>query len=184
MAQVWSSLEPAHPLLADMAARRVPHAPCRAGETWTWDGVRFTWLHPVEPDPAARPNTQSCVLRIDDAAGRRVLLTGDLEAAQEGALSIADTAGSLRADVVMVPHHGSRTSSSAVFLDRVAPRIAFVQAAYRSRFGHPAPEVLARYEARGIRVVRSDRCGAWTWRSEGDGVCERERGRRYWHHRM
>lgn len=121
VAQVWSSLEPAHPLLADMAARRVPHAPCRAGETWTWDGVRFTWLHPVEPDPAARPNTQSCVLRIDDAAGRRVLLTGDLEAAQEGALSIADTAGSLRADVVMVPHHGSRTSSSAVFLDRVAP---------------------------------------------------------------
>ncbi|MCB1995487.1 MAG: DNA internalization-related competence protein ComEC/Rec2, partial [Rhodoferax sp.] len=183
VAQVWSSLEPGHGLLADMAARSVPHAPCRAGQTWSWDGVKFTWLHPVEPDPAARPNTQSCVLRIDDAAGRRVLLTGDLESGQEGALSIADTTGILRADVLMVPHHGSRTSSSAVFLDRVAPRIAFVQAAYRSRFGHPAPDVLARYAERGIPVVRSDTCGAWTWTGDGPGVCTRQARRRYWHHR-
>jgi competence protein ComEC len=182
--RVWSSLEPAHPLLADMAARRIPHAPCRAGETWAWDGVTFTWLHPAEPDPAARPNTQSCVLHITDAAGRRVLLTGDLESAQEGALSIADTTGALRADVLMVPHHGSRTSSSAVFLDRVAPQVAFVQAAYRSRFGHPAPDVLARYVERGVTVVRSDACGAWTWTGDGPGVCTRQLRRRYWHHRM
>jgi competence protein ComEC len=85
---------------------------------------------------------------------------------------------------MMVPHHGSRTSSSAVFLDRVAPRIAFVQAAYRSRFGHPAPEVLARYAERAITVVRSDRCGAWTWDGAGPGVCTREADRRYWHHRF
>ncbi|MCP5284121.1 MAG: DNA internalization-related competence protein ComEC/Rec2 [Burkholderiaceae bacterium] len=184
LARVWSSLEPAHPLLTDMAARQVPHAPCRAGEAWTWDGVQFTWLHPVAPDPAARPNTQSCVLRVEDANGRRALLTGDLEAAQEAALALADTSGMLRADVMMVPHHGSRTSSTAVFLDRVAPRIAFVQAAYRSRFGHPAPDVLARYAERGITVVRSDSCGAWTWDGDGPGVCTRQLRRRYWHHRM
>lgn len=182
--QVWSSLEPAHPLLGDMAARQVPHAPCRAGESWAWDGVQFTWLHPAVPDPAARPNTQSCVLRVEDAGGRRALLTGDLEAAQEAGLSLADTTGVLRADVMMVPHHGSRTSSTAVFLDRAAPRIAFVQAAYRSRFGHPAPDVLARYAERGVTVVRSDTCGAWTWAGDGPGVCARQQRRRYWHHRM
>jgi competence protein ComEC len=55
-----------------------------------------------------------------------------------------------------------------------------VQAGYRSRFGHPAPEVLARYEARGIMLVRSDRCGAWTW-SDGVFQCARDVRRRYWH---
>jgi competence protein ComEC len=85
--------------------------------------------------------------------------------------------------VLMVPHHGSRTSSTPVFLDAVAPRIAFVQAAYRSRFGHPAPDVMARYAERGASVRRSDRCGAWTWDGQGPGICEREARRRYWHHR-
>lgn len=181
VAQVWSSLEPAHPLRLQMAG--LPHAPCRAGASWRWDGVEFSWLHPAAPDPAARSNTQSCVLRVAAADGTRLLLTGDIEAAQEATLALADATGSLRADAVMVPHHGSRTSSSAVFLDRVAPRLAFVQAAYRSRFGHPAPEVLARYAERGITVVRSDRCGAWTWDGRGDGVCTRDAERRYWHHR-
>ncbi len=179
---VWSSLEPAHPLRADMAARGVPHRPCRAGASWSWDGVQFRWLHPADPDPAARPNTQSCVLQVEDAAGRRALLAGDIEAAQEAALALADPGGALRAEVLMVPHHGSRTSSSAVFLERVAPRIAFVQAAYRSRFGHPAPDVLARYAERGVRVVRSDTCGAWTWTGDGPGLCTREQRRRCWHH--
>ena len=184
--QVWSSLEPGHPLLAELAAHHIPQGPCRAGEQWVWDGVRFRWLHPQQPDPLVKPNTQSCVLQVEDAAGRRVLLTGDLEAAQEAALAIADTSGSLRADVMMVPHHGSRTSSTAVFLDRVAPRIAFVQAGYRSRFGHPAPDVLARYAERDITVVRSDTCGAWAWSSgdgAGAGTCTRQARRRYWHHR-
>ena len=88
----------------------------------------------------------------------------------------------LRSDVLLVPHHGSRTSSTGAFLDAVAPRVAVVQAAYRSRFGHPAPEVLARYADRGIAVVRSDRCGAWTLPAAGPAVCERQVARRYWHH--
>lgn len=178
--RVLSSLEPDHPLRQGPVA----HDDCRAGQTWNWDGVQFEVLHPGVPDPTARPNTQSCVLRVGDGAGRHVLLTGDIEAAQEAMLSLGPAAGRLRADVMMVPHHGSRTSSSAVFLDRVAPRIAFVQAGYRSRFGHPVPEVLGRYAERGIRVVRSDGCGAWTWTGEGPGVCTRETVRRYWHHRF
>ncbi len=186
--EVTSTLAPAHPL------RRagVPHVACAAGQRWEWDGVRFEVLHPtpgaVPDNPLAagarvpRPNALSCVLRVQDAQGASVLLTGDIEAAQEVSLALGD-APVLRSMVLMVPHHGSRTSSTPAFLDAVAPRIAFVQAAYRSRFGHPAPDVLARYDARAIRVVRSDRCGAWTWRGDGPGACEREQRRRYWHHR-
>jgi competence protein ComEC len=96
-----------------------------------------------------------------------------------------------------VPHHGSKTSSTPAFIDVVAPRLAVVQAAYRSRFGHPAAEVADRYRQRGITLVRSDACGAWTWRAgmpgagdtpggsagaAGPGVCQRQVARRYWHH--
>jgi len=88
----------------------------------------------------------------------------------------------VRSELLLVPHHGSRTSSTAAFLDAVAPRLALVQAAYRSRFGHPAPDVMARYAGRGINVVRSDRCGAWTAAADGTESCARTELRRYWHH--
>jgi competence protein ComEC len=174
-------------LAADHALRAtgVPHEACVAGLAWQWDGVRFEVLHPNPGHAggtALRPNATSCVLRVEDARGASVLLTGDIEAAQEVALVLGRGAA-LRSDVLMVPHHGSRTSSTPAFLDAVAPHTAFVQAGYRSRFGHPAPDVLARYAERGVRVVRSDRCGAWTWAGDGAGHCERERRRRYWHHR-
>jgi competence protein ComEC len=181
VASVWSSLETGHPIRA-----AAPHEPCRAGRGWVWDGVRFDVLHPAGPGlPDAMPNTLSCVVRVRDALGASALLTGDLEAAQESALvlSLAPTdPQALAATAMMVPHHGSRTSSSAAFLDTVAPRLAFVQAAYRSRFGHPAPDVLARYAERGITVRRSDTCGAWSWNGRGDGDCARQSAHRYWHH--
>ncbi len=85
----------------------------------------------------------------------------------------------------MACHHGSRTSSTARFLDAVAPQVAVFQAAYRSRFGHPAPDVLQRYRDRGIAIVDSPGCGAWH-RPAGPantGVCQRDVARRYWHHR-
>ena len=65
---------------------------------------------------------------------------------------------------------------------RDRPRVAVVQAAYRSRFGHPAPAVQARYAERGITFVRSDACGAWTLPAGGAPRCERDVARRYWHH--
>lgn len=198
---VTSSLEPGHPLRALMPH----HTPCTAGTTWTWDGVRFTLLHPeaqalaaanadananahalvpardlasVASGPRPKPNALSCVLRVQDTDGRSVLLTGDIEAAQEAALVLRDTPA-LQADLLIVPHHGSKTSSTPAFLAAVAPHRAFVQAGYRNRFGHPAPPVVARYEDAGITLLRSDRCGAWTW--DGDsGHCERDVARRYW----
>nr|HET7859738.1 DNA internalization-related competence protein ComEC/Rec2 [Caldimonas sp.] len=181
VAALASSLEDGHPLLdGTRPARR-----CVAGERWQWDGVDFAILHPRADDyeRTARSNAMSCVLRVA-GGGRSVLLTGDIEREQESALVVAGAA--LRSDVLVVPHHGSRTSSSAAFLDAVHPRIAVFQAGYRNRFGHPAADVVERYRERGIAVVATAACGAWQWRADGpeDGSCERDVARRYWHHRI
>jgi len=181
VAALASSLEDGHPLLdGARPARR-----CVAGERWQWDGVDFAVLHPSAGDyeRAARPNAMSCVLRVS-GGGRSMLLTGDIERDQESALVVAGAA--LRSDVLVAPHHGSRTSSSAAFIDAVHPRIVVFQAGYRNRFGHPAPDVVERYRERGIAIVATAACGAWQWRADGaaDGSCERDVARRYWHHRI
>ncbi len=187
VAAMSSSLVDAHPL---RQAAKVPQQRCQAGQAWDWDGVRFEVLHPRAEDyeQTLKSNAMSCVLRVQGSQGS-VLLTGDIEAAQEAAL-VQRAAPALKSDVLLVPHHGSRTSSTAAFLDAVAPQVAVVQAGYRSRYGHPAPDVLARYAARGIRVERSDRCGAWVWQPGWGGpnaqavqsACTRNERRRYWHH--
>jgi competence protein ComEC len=179
VAGLASSLAPDHPLLAgDVPVRR-----CDAGQGWDWDGVRFEVLHPLVGDHGLglKSNALSCVLRVQ-GRGPSALLTADIEAAQESEL-VQRAGAALKSDVLMVPHHGSRTSSTPEFIAAVQPRVAVVQAGYRSRFGHPAPDVVARYVERGIEVVRSDRCGAWTLPAEGAPVCERAVARRYWHHR-
>ncbi|WP_028997702.1 DNA internalization-related competence protein ComEC/Rec2 [Azohydromonas australica] len=177
--QLRSSLEPGHALLH----AGVPHTRCEAGQQWERDGVRFAVLHPpAAAYDAARtpPNALSCVLQVTDVQGRRLLLTGDIAAAQEAALVAAD-APALRSELLLVPHHGSRGSSSPAFLDAVAPTVALVQAGHHNRFGHPAPEVLHRLGARGIEVVQSPSCGAWHWQEE-QASCERELHPRYWRH--
>jgi competence protein ComEC len=174
-----SSLAPGHRLQALVAAPRR----CLAGESWEWDGVRFAILHPAPGDYAARrANHLSCVLRIA-AAGRTMLLTGDIERAAEDALLERDAAA-LRAEVLLVPHHGSRTSSSPGFLAAVQPATAIAPAGYRNRFGHPSAEVLERYRAAGISVQRTDRDGAVSVRLGAAGVsivAERQARRRYYH---
>lgn len=180
--QLSTSLAEEHPLLAGGA----PHRRCAAGQSWSWDGVQFEVLHPLAGDHALplKPNALSCVLRVQGVAGGRplrLLLTGDIEAGQEAAL-LARTGAALQAEVLLVPHHGSRTSSSAAFIEAVRPDVALVQAGYRSRYGHPAPSVLARYRQAGVTVQRSDACGAWQLPPQGPAECERQRVRRYWHH--
>lgn len=191
--ELLSSLEVGHPLLS-----LSPHATrCQAGQSWAWDGVRFEVLHPHRDDyplsglAPRQPNALSCVLKVStpDAAA---LLTGDIERAQEDVL-LARSAPALAADVLMVPHHGSKTSSAASFLHAVAPRWAIVQAGYRNRYGHPAAAVLARYRSQGITVIETTRCGAWRWqtvnyqRAQADTAnrswsCERLTQQRYWRH--
>lgn len=188
-AAVRGSIEAGHPL---QALR--PVVPCVAGQRWQWDGVAFEVLHPSPADrtEAAKPNAASCVLRIAAAPvaaagggrGAVALLVGDIERAQESAL--LQRGEDVAADVLLVPHHGSKTSSSEAFLDAVRPRTALVQAGYRNRFGHPAPEVAARYRQRGALLVETARCGAATWASDRPQSvqCEREAGRRVWHHTL
>lgn len=178
-----SSLDESHPL----RSMGLPHRRCEAGHEWLWDGVRFEMLHPLTADFTAprKPNALSCVLRVQSRGGRSLLLTGDIEAAQESRL-VDSLGAALHSDVLLAPHHGSRSSSTAAFVQAVDPKTAVVQAAYRSRFGHPAAEVQARFAAAGIVLQRSDVCGAWLWQSrsaDATGTCERERAARYWHHR-
>ncbi|SEB17880.1 DNA internalization-related competence protein ComEC/Rec2 [Variovorax sp. YR216] len=179
-ARLLSSIEADHPL---QALRKVER--CIAGQRWTWDGVDFEILHPAESDYSAfaKPNAISCVLRIGNGRAT-ALLAGDIERLQETALVLRHA--DLAADVLLVPHHGSKTSSSPWLLEAVLPRLAIVQAGWRNRFGHPAPEVVERYADYGIRLIDTPHCGAATWSSTlpGEMFCQRNTARRYWHHQM
>ena len=167
------------------------HRRCNAGQQWMSDGVNFELMHPL-PDAYAphdgkapvKPNAKSCVLRVE-AGGHSMLLTADIEKPQEAEL-VERNRDSLRTDVLLVPHHGSRTSSSDRFLDATNPSIAIVQSGYLNRFGHPRPDVLARYAERTIPVLRNDADGAITVTLAAHGVAierYRERHPRYWYGR-
>jgi competence protein ComEC len=179
--QIWRGIPQEHDLSALGDSQR-----CLAGQHWQWDGVRFEFLHPGLADYALqrKPNALSCVLKIS-AQGGSALLVADIEMAQERRL-LSQGEGALKADVLLVPHHGSLTSSSMAFVQAVRPTWAWVQAGYRNRFGHPAPEVKARYEAVRARWVTSAQCGAAHWRSDAPEQmsCERAQRQRFWHHVM
>jgi competence protein ComEC len=153
---------------------------CADGQRWEWDGVRFEFLHPG-PGAAGGDNNASCVLRIEGPYGR-ALLPGDIEAGAERAL-VASRPAALRAEVLVVPHHGSRTSSSDAFVDQVGPQLALIPVGHRNRYRHPHPDVVARYRERGIRLEDSAHAGAIEVRMTGAGVQverQRDRHRRYW----
>ncbi|WP_210547012.1 DNA internalization-related competence protein ComEC/Rec2 [Rhodoferax sp. PAMC 29310] len=177
-ATMLSSIEDTHEL-----QRLRPATRCQAGQQWRWDGVDFEVLHPSASDyeGASKSNALSCTLRISNGQ-RAALLAGDIEKAQE--LRLTAQGVNLKADILLVPHHGSQTSSTPEFLDAVSPRIALVQSGYRNRYGHPARPVVVRYENRGIQLVDSSRCGAAQWRSERPDrvVCQRDIQARYWQH--
>lgn len=151
---------------ASLVALRAPRwtllpaaSPCEAGFAWRADHATFTALHPpADASGIRKENDRSCVLRVA-TAGASALLTGDIEARVEAELA-ARLGEALRSDVLLVPHHGSKSSSTARFLDAVAPRLAVVSTSYRNRFGHPHPAVLARYAERGIALRRTDLEGA------------------------
>jgi competence protein ComEC len=177
-ADVWTSIAAEHPLQQLGRMQR-----CERGQSWVWDGVQFEVLHPSAADYARKlkPNAMSCVLRVS-APNTSALLAGDIEAAQEQ--DLLQSGQTLQADWLLVPHHGSATSSTQAFLDAVQPSVAIVQAGYRNRFGHPRPDVLGRYTDLGVDVVQTPRCGASTWRSEQPKLvqCERNQRQRYWQH--
>jgi competence protein ComEC len=180
--RVWSSLDNGQTVAAAWPYSR----PCIAGERWRWDGVEFEMLHPGTAHYAReklRGNDRSCVLRVS-AGGASVLLTADIEQKTEREL-LQVMPEKLPSRILLVPHHGSRTSSSVEFLAQVNPQIALIAAGYRNRFGHPKEEVLDRYRALGSRIYRTDLDGALivTLTAEGRVEVQRQRVlyRRYWH---
>ena len=167
--------------------RNVKTLGCAAGQSWTWDGVRFDVLHPDVDnytDAKLKTNDRSCVVKVSTPRFS-ALLTADVEAMSEAdIIERYTTAPSmLKSDVLLMPHHGSLTSSTPEFIEVVAPKIALINAGYRNRFGHPREGVLARYTARNIPVMRTDWHGAITLNS-ADGTTTIEKARetrqRYW----
>ncbi len=128
-----------------------------AGQRFTAAGLSFEVLHPGDDRyPRARENNGSLVLRVA-LAGRTALLAGDIEALAESDLVASDR--NLAADILKVPHHGSRTSCTAAFLARVSPRLGLIGVGRRNRFGHPAAEVIERLASAGVRTFRTDHDG-------------------------
>jgi competence protein ComEC len=129
-----------------------------------------------------KDNDRSCVLRITSQFGR-VLIPGDIERRSENEL--LDSEYALQSDVLIAPHHGSKTSSSWSFVEEVNPRVVVFTAGYLNRFGHPHPAVLWRYEDIGSKVYRSDRDGAviidFAAKSGIEITRWRHHARRYWH---
>ena len=130
---------------------------CGRGQSWTWDGVRFEVLHPTAAF-YERDNDSSCVLRIIGSGGS-ALLTGDIQSDGEAALAAT---GLRHTDIVVAPHHGSRTSSSEPFVAATAPSIVVFSAGYRNRWGFPRQEVIDRWAAHGAAAFSTADGGAIT----------------------
>ena len=159
VAQLLTSLPDLDPLPFE-AARA---ARCFSGQAWDWDGVRFEMLHPTRDsydDVSIKDNNRGCVLRIVTRTGA-ALIPADIEAGAERQL-LTSSRDALRAQVLVVPHHGSRTSSTPEFVRAVDPRIVIYPVGYRNRFNHPHVDVERLYLLQGSHVYRSDRDGAVT----------------------
>ena len=143
--------------------------PCAQGQHWTWDGVEFEVLAPgAGPDGAGvAENDRSCVLLVSGRAGR-LLLTGDIGRRVEPVVAARVPSGP--PVVLVVPHHGSRSSSSAGFVRALSPVAALVSAAWRSRFGHPHPEIRDRLGRIATHVVRTDEDGGVVVRTDGGAL--------------
>ena len=159
---------------------------CEVGDGWRWDGVEFDVLHPTSNayEETRKTNNMGCVIKIT-APGGTVLMTADIEKMVEAEL-VARAGDELKSDVLVVPHHGSKTSSTEALLDAVKPTFAVLPVGYRNRFRHPHPDVAARYVARGIPIRRTDWEGALTLKfavdAKGKPSVEsfRARSQRYW----
>jgi len=172
--------------LKTVAAIPFTARPCRDGVNWNWDGVQFEVLHPGNEPPGKtklHDNDQSCVLRIS-AGNQHVLLTGDIEKRSEQRL-LDKHPDQLPASLLVVPHHGSSSSSHVEFISSVLPDYAVFTSGYRNRFGHPKPEVQQRYRDSGAELLRSDQDGAILVEMNAQNLTiERYRHtyRRYWTH--
>jgi competence protein ComEC len=137
------------------------HERCADGQQWLWEGVLFEVLHPSRAsyaDEKTSKNNRGCTLRISTAR-YSVLLAADIEKDSETRLMKLHP-DKLASTMLVVAHHGSKSSSGEPFVQAVRPRYAVFTAGYRNRYGHPKEEVVARYRAVGSELLRSDQDGA------------------------
>jgi competence protein ComEC len=189
-----SSLPDGHPLLQQTTLSPTPSPAsgigelkrCMDGQSWQWDGVQFEILHPDAGSYALTKisdNNRGCVLRIS-TANQHILLTADIEKTSEMEL-LKEHRDELPAALLVVPHHGSKTSSTNEFVAAVRPDYAVFTAGYRNRFGHPKRKIVRRYADSGAALLRSDEDGAILVEMNARGLqVERYRKthRRYWTH--
>jgi len=182
-----------HPLMRDIKLFAIPALPCQFGQAWQWNGVDFKIWHPSEAitfdadTHRGKPNENSCVLEIRNA-NTSFWLTGDIE--KRGELEHVrrlqdESYQRPNKVVVMAPHHGSKTSSSQIWLDTLQPTAAFSQHGYRNRYGHPHSSVKERYRINQIPFLETTDTGAQHWyATEDDLTVEflRPKKKRLWHH--
>lgn len=178
-----------HFLLKKAQTLNMPALPCQAGQEWWWDGVLFKVWHPssdmtfASVHHSGKPNALSCVIELRNHA-YSFWLTGDVEKGGELLIANEYIAPKEVASILLIPHHGSATSSTSIFLDAIAPRWAVVQAGYRNRYRHPNRQVVQRYVDRDIPILETVKTGAQVWEFRGDGHQQtywRELHRRSWH---
>ncbi len=174
--------------------------PCEPGQHWSWDAVEFSVLNGPgaaaaetaasaatgaetnradanKPARGHAHNNEGCVLRIVSGA-HAALLPADIERGSEAQL-LSSMPASLQADVLVAPHHGSKTSSTADFVRAVAPRLVIFPAGLRNQFGHPRAEVVARYQALGAQLLMTGHSGAISLRVDPDaGIADVQEWRR------
>jgi len=123
---------------------------------WQWDGVRF-WQ--FQSPSHTEGNNGSCLLKVSGKNGHAILFAGDVEEGAESAL-VEAFGSKLAAQILVAPHHGSRTSSSLVFLRAVNPEIVVISSGYQNAYGHPHPDVIGRYMAISAKVYSTASHGA------------------------
>jgi competence protein ComEC len=190
---IASSLPDDSPLLQDFphqlnqaSAEMKGSRHCSDGDHWNWDGVNFEILHPasnVDTSIKLHDNDLSCVLRIS-IGGQHILLVGDIEKKSEQRL-LENHAAQLPAGLLVVPHHGSKSSSTPEFVAAVLPDYAVFTTGYRNRYGHPKAEVVQRYADSGAELLRSDEDGAVLVEMNAQGLSVeryRKTHKHYWTH--
>ena len=158
-----------------------PHVICKAGDSWEWDTVRFSVLHP-DARMVGSENDRSCVLRISTPGGVDTLLPGDIETYGEGRLL---RSGELQStEILLSPHHGSATSSGQQFIAALQPKFVVHSAGFKNRFDFPRDEVTARYQSSGTRQFNTSDSGAINFQVSDSSVefsQYRVTSRRWWH---
>ncbi len=176
---------PVQMLYSGASTKRWQHKqsiPCNAGQSWQWDGIQFEILHP-QKNVARGGNNRSCVLqvRVDDKV---ILLPADIEKKAEAQL-IQYYGEQLKSDILIAPHHGSKTSSSSAFMEAVSPELVLIADGYRNRYRFPHYSVIKRYDSDSIKWFETQNSGAISVNITSTGISQplrwRDKLRRYWH---